>query len=161
MKPIISSRKHIVQITLTNVAANAANTTVIVSAVQDPTESNPVEVKPGSIVKAVYVEMWYNGDGAQPPTITTIFAKNPNGVGSPNPTEFQNLHNFKNKSNFLEVHQGLVGDSNSNPVPFYRHWIKIPKGKQRMALGDQITLSVKTITEEIQFCGMMIFKSYT
>ncbi len=160
MHPIINSEKRIVQITLSTIPVTTVANTPIVIAEQDPTASAPTNVAAGTVVKAVYVEMWYLGTGQQPPTMTVILHKLSSGGGNPDSTEMGNLNAWENKKNILETHQGFIGDANTNPVPMFRQWIKIPKGKQRFGLGDSLVLSAKSISDEVQFCGVFIFKAY-
>ena len=161
MRPIIQSQKRIVQVTLSNVAVGASSAIIIANATQGAQTNAPDDVPVGSIIKAVYAEIWLLGDGQQPNTSTVMICKVPADSGGPSAVEFQNLNAWANKNNIFEMHQGLVGDANTNPVPFFRGWIKIPKGKQRMAIGDQLQFNIKAITEGIQFCGVFIFKVYT
>ncbi len=157
---MVNSEKRIVQITLGHIAAMAQGSTNIVSARQDPTASDPREIKIGTIVKAVYLELWLLGDGQQPNTTSVWFYKLPSGVGVPTAGVIADMNGWDNKNNIFEAHQGLVGDANTNPVPFFRGWIKIPKGKQRMSIGDKIGFSILAITEGMQFCGLAIYKAY-
>ncbi len=148
------------QITLTNIATGVADLTDIINGEQDPTVSSPTDVAAGTVVKAVYAELWLMGDGQQPATVTTCIIKVPNGGSGPSTGEMTNLNAYNSKRNILEMHQGLIGDANTNPSPFYRGWIKIPKGKQRFGLGDKLVLAVKSISEGTQMCGLFIFKAY-
>ncbi len=163
MRPVIQSEKHLVQITLSSVVALDSATETIVNAVQDVTPGNPRHVPVGAIVKAVYVELWLLGTGQQPNTTTVIVEKTPGSSRDTDitATEMGDLHGYFNKKNILETHQGLIGDANTNPVPFFRGWIKIPKGKQRFGLGDRFQLSIKAITEDVQYCAVFIYKAYT
>ncbi len=161
MRQIINSEKRIVQVTLSNVAVGDTAIVTIVNAQQSPTASNPTHVKVGTIVKAIYAEMWVMGAGQQPSTLTTLVMKNPGGDQNIDSTDMTNLNGYNQKNNIFELHQGLVGDANTNPAPFYRGWIKIPKGKQRMALGDLFQFAIKSITEGSQFCGFFIYKAYS
>ncbi len=162
MRPIIQSQKRIIQYTLTTLPTGGAVVELaIASAKQEISTANNIDVLVGSIVKAVYIELWYLGDGQQPATVEAVFIKSPAGNTGPDSTEFQNLNDFNNKANIFEFHQGLIGDANANPIPFWRGWVKIPKGKQRMALGDTLTIRTKAVTESAQICGMAIYKVYT
>ena len=160
VRPIINSEKRIVQVTLTNVVVNTAESVNIVIGLQDPSAAAPSNVLVGSIVKAVYCEMWVMGTNQQPSTITTLIHKVEGGSSNIDATEFTNLNTYNQKKNILEMHQGLIGDANTNPVPFYRGWVKIPKGKQRIGINDRIQFSIKAITEDVQFCGIFIYKVY-
>jgi len=160
MRPIINSEKRIVQLTLSTVMVGDTLGINLVAAVQDPGATNPLQVAAGTVVKAVYLEYWLLGTSAQPPTVTTVIEKSVSGSSSITSSEMTNINAYSNKKNILEMHQGIIGDANSNPIPFYRGWLKIPKGKQRFGLGDTLTFSVKSITEETQLCGLCIFKAY-
>ncbi len=160
MRPIINSEKRIVQQTLGNVPTATVGTILIASCVQDPIATSPTQIRPGTAVKAVYVELWILGSGAQVATSTAILYKLSSGGADPDSTEMGNLNAWANKKNILESHQGINGDNNSNPIPVFRNWIKIPKGKQRFGLGDNLKIAIKSITDEVEFCGLFIFKAY-
>ncbi len=161
MRSIINSRKHLVQTTLSEAAANSIIATVLVDAKQNPDQDIAVEVEPGAVVKAIFVEYWVLGGGQQPSTMTYLIEK-VDATSAPVTNGFMStLHTYPGKKQILEMHQGLVGDANANPIPVFRHWIKIPKGKQRFGLGDRLVLTIRSITEATQICGFAIFKSYT
>ncbi len=160
MKAIINSEKRIVQQTLSTVNEGVTQTALVVECKQDVNPSSPQEVSPGTVVKAVYVEMWFFGLGQQQSTTTTVFGKLVGTEPTISSVEMGDLNAYAGKKNLFEIHQGLVGDVNSNPIPFYRDWIKIPKGKQRMGIGDRLFLAVKGITDDTQFCGLYIYKAY-
>ncbi len=161
VRPIINSEKRIVQTSLTQVTAgNVANVTLAI-AKQDPLATSPQDVKVGTSIKAIFVEYWFIGSAAQPPTVTATISKIPGGVPVPDALQMQDLNGWNNKKNILKTTQGFVGDSNTNPVPLFREWIKIPKGKQRFGISDRIVLSVKAIvTDDVEFCGVAVFKAY-
>ncbi len=160
VRPAVNSEKHILQITRTDVAALATANQNIALARPDVSSSDPTAVRQGCTIKAVYLELWLLGDGQQPSTTTVAFYKIENLGASPTFGEMQDLNAWNNKKNVLELHQGLIGDANTNPVPFFRGWIRIPKGKQRIGLGDAIKFTVSAITEGTSFCGLAIFKEY-
>ncbi len=160
VKPMINSEKRIVQITLSNVTALAVGGQTVVNCVQDVNTADPTEVSPGTVVKAIYAELWLLGTGQQPNTSMVFFEKRPANAPVIDFAGAQNTNAYFNKKNILEMHQGLIGDANTNPVPFFRGWIKIPKGKQRFGLGDKFGFIVSAITEDVQFCGLIIFKAY-
>ncbi len=130
----------------------------------DAQPTTPIEVAVGAIVKAVFVELWILGEGAQPCTCTWIIEKTTNDVSPATQTQMQNLHDYPNKKNIFKTGQGVIGDSNSNPIPVIREWIKIPKGKQRFGLGDELGIVVSCIGEAdngLEICGLAIYKEYT
>ncbi len=146
---------------LTTVEENSVVSTIIVTAVANPTDNNHVRV--GAIVKAVHVELWYLSSAAQPTFQVSTVEKLVGGSGSATSGQMSDLNTYPNKKNIFETSQGLVGDSNSNPMPVFKHWIKIPKGKQRMGLGDAIVINVAARGEannDVEICGMYIYKEY-
>ncbi len=156
----IHSTKHFVQTAVVNLASGSRTNVDIVSAVaQGSTLSTTAQVWEGEVVKAVYVEYWVSGDTASK-TVNAIVLKLPSGVGVPSFTEMNNLQTYDNKKNILVTHQGLA-PSSGNIIPIFREWIAIPKGKQRMGLGDKITMVIAATGTIVNFCGINIFKSYT
>ncbi len=128
-------------------------------AVQNVTASR--HVVQGASVKAIYIEMWILAGGQQPGSITMTVEKLPAGATAPNFTDMATLNSYKNKKNIFYTTQGVTGDANSNPIPFLRQWIKIPKGKQRMGLGDLIIATLSANVEDATHCGLIIYKSYS
>ncbi len=161
MKAIINSEKRIFQLTLTSLLTGVAVNIDLIKVVQDiGTGVDAREVLPGTVIKAVYVELWYLGAAQQPTTMTTCIIKLPGDAPGPDADDLGSLNSYNNKKNILETHQGIVGDANANPIPAFRGWIKIPKGKQRFGLGDKLIVSNKSITEDTELCGVVIFKAY-
>jgi len=75
----------------------------------------------------------------------------------------QILHDYPNKKNLFKTSQGLLGDANSNAVPIFREWIAIPKGKQRIGLGDTLVFNLAALGEmdqDVEVCGLVIYKEY-
>jgi len=122
--------------------------------------TNTDEVAVGSVIKAVYVEVWCLSDDAMGFGSTNItFEKVPSGGAAMNFGNSQALFQYPNKNNVLYITQGLVADQNSTPLPFMRMWIKIPKGKQRMSLGDRLVLNIAGITG-VTACLQLVYKEY-
>ncbi len=160
VRPMVTSHKHIKQISTSTVAFGAAANENIVIAAQDPVRTASTNCAVGAIVKAIYVEMWVMGADNQPTAAMLAVEKRPSGLSVMSFADSQNLHSYPNKNNLFEIHQGLVGDANSNPTPFFRGWVKIPKGKQRMSIGDTISLTLTGIVGDVEYCGMFIWKEY-
>ncbi len=163
MKAIISSRKHIVQTSLTVIEEQTRTSILLVNAIEAQA-SIPNEVVVGAVVKAVYIELWLLGESSQPCTATWMLEKVQNSAGSASQAEMQALDTYTNKRNILKMGQGIIGDSNSNPIPVIREWIKIPKGKQRFALADQLRFNVSCIGEAsngLEICGFALYKEYS
>ncbi len=160
MKMVIQSVKHYIQYTLTQVMSGTTAAFSVIVAEQDY-EGAANRVPVGAVVKAVYIELWGMGPAAQPGTLSMSVEKVVAGAPSMTFLQAQSLHDYPNKKNIYYFTQGLVGDANSNPIPYIRQWIKIPKGKQRFGLGDKIVINVTSISEDNEFCGMAIVKHYT
>ncbi len=160
MRAIINSNKHIVQEGIDEVMAGTIKNLQIVIAVAEPNTSNSDEVEQGSIIKAVYVEMWLLAGSQQPGSVTVTLEK---VIASSTAMTFGAsalLYNYANKKNILFTSQGLTPDANGNPVPFIRQWMKIPKGKQRFGLNDKLVFNISANLENVTFCGLYIYKEY-
>jgi len=161
VRPTINSEKHLHPRSLITVDNGTIQNLNIAVAVKAPSTS--FEVREGAEVKAVWVEMWYLGSGSQPVIQTTVLEKISSGGPAMTQPDSTTLNDYLNKKNILYTTQGIVGDANSNPVPLLRDWYKIPKGKQRMGLGDKIVLNIASVAEaanDLEVCGMFIYKEY-
>ncbi len=161
VRPTINSEKHMRAISIQTVSDNTATTFKLATAVASPSVSS--EVRVGAVIKAVWIELWYMSSAAQPTFQVSTVEKVSSGGPDPTSAQMSALHDYPNKKNILQTSQGLIGDANSNPIPIFRDWVKIPKGKQRIGLGDAIILTVAARGEagnDIEICGMVIYKEY-
>ncbi len=162
MKALINSVKHIAQQSLAVIQEQAiAQINIAQTVVVEP--STPIDVVVGSAIKAVYCEYWLLGESSQPCTATWSFEKRVAGATAMTQAQGQLLQDYPNKRNIFKVGQGIIGDSNSNPIPVLREWIKIPKGKQRMAQDDVLVLNVSCIGDAdngLEICGLAVYKEY-
>ncbi len=160
MRPIIHSKKHIFQMSFTAVGTGAEVSEIIALAIEGAStvSNNVVE---GSVIKAMFVELWVLGS-TQDGFFTVILAKYPGGVNDATITEMAALHDWDNKKNIFYTTQGLApNESGANPVPILRTWIKVPKGKQRMGLGDSWKLQIASRgAGDINYCGQVTYKEY-
>jgi len=155
------THKHLRQRTPTEVAFGAIFTEDVAIASQNPDRTASAQCDVGALVKAVYVELWFlTGDNQPGSTVVTV-EKLPSGITPMTHAQSVNLHNYPNKNNLFYSTQGLVGDANTNPSPLLRQWILIPKGKQRMSIGDKLVVNITGLTNNISFCGMYIWKDRT
>lgn len=162
MRAPIVSRKHVVQHTQTNVVSLAvvSNQPILAQAVQDVNAN--FEVVEGSVIKAVYIERWIIGKGPSPTSYVMIVEKVPADAAVPTFTQMTTLDSYPNKKNILFTSQGLLPRDDANPIPVLRQWLKIPKGKQRFGLKDELRIVTANIgADDIEFCGLVIYKSYT
>ncbi len=159
MRAVIQSRKHYFQTSISTVTAGTVFTAVFTHAVDDPSTAGQVHV--GAIVKAVYVEYWLRSSGAIGTSGQAIVVKHPGGVNNPTAIEMAALTDWDNKKNILYTTQGLFNDQDADAIPIYKGWVKIPKGKQRQGLQDQIKLHVLLPVQDGHICGFATFKEYT
>jgi len=160
MRAPIHSIKHYNQTSLSTVAAGAALAIPIAKAVESTTANLANEVREGSIVKAVFVEMWVrSGDGVEGAVLVTI-VKTPQNA-TPTFANMIALHSYVNKKNIFYHTQGLSNDQNADAIPFVRGWFKIPKTKQRFGLGDSLFVVITAQANEADVCGFTTYKEYT
>ncbi len=159
MRPIIHSKKHIVQISQATVGqGSVVNTNLILA--QEAVSTTPDAVEVGALIKACYVEFWVSMDSASVVgSYTVVLTKDPGGNAAPSTTNLAALHDYDNKKNILFTAQGLLTPSDGGQVPVLRSWYKIPKGKQRFGLGDRLRLTIRNNNAtaiDINFCGLAI-----
>ncbi len=162
MKAPIVSRKHIVQFTEFTVASGAVLSHVYANSVhvQDVNQNN--EVIEGAVVKAIYLEYWYRSAVTNGASFVLILERVDRNAATPVFTDLTGLDNYVNKKNVLYITQGLVAGSGDNPIPLMRGWFKIPKGKQRLGLNDQIRVTVAALgANGLTGCGFGVYKSYS
>ncbi len=161
MRAPINSVKHILQHTTTQVTTGTVTTLVEAVGEHIQDVSNVQEVVEGSLIKAIYVEYWILGTFGEGSYVMCI-EKSESGNPSPIFTEMSTLNSYENKKNVLFISQGLIAEDNANPTPVLRQWVKIPKGKQRFGLKDKLRINFASLgSDDIQFCGFTLYKSYT
>ncbi len=162
MRPPIHSTKHYVQFPIDQIATGTAQSIILAQAVESTVANLAAEVAEGSIIKAVYVELWLENTGNLGESIVTISKDVRNNTG-PTFAQMANLFAFTNKKNILFTHQGLTSnDGTSQPTNVVRGWIKIPKSKQRFGLGDTLMINISnTSANDLNRCGMAIYKEYS
>ncbi len=161
---VIKSIKHYVHLTPTNIATAGILVIPIANAVVAPATGNASDVAEGSVIKAIYVEMWGVGQGSTgtTSTCTAIIEKRPSGVVAPTFANLANLGAYPNKKNVLYSTQGNFGSvANGSPTfNMFKGWIKIPKGKQRMGSDDNIDMAISANAQIVQACGLFTYKEY-
>ncbi len=160
MRPVITSKKHYVQVSLSTVLAGQNLQTIIADSVATQDVNAGFEVTEGSIIKAVYVEMWVRaGDTAGGSTLVTL-AKTVDKASISFADQI-NLHDYANKKNVLYHTQGITNDQDADATPFMRGWFKIPKSKQRFGFGDRLVLGIAAQALDNIVCGFFTYKEYT
>ncbi len=159
----INTVKHYVQMENTSTATGARRSVELVDAIVAPATAGTESVKEGAIVKAIFIELWVKSS-ATAGTFTKFqlaFEKVPTAVAPLTFTQMNNLQAYENKKNILFFSQGVIGDLTTQALPVVRQWFKVPKGKQRMGLGDRLVLAISATSQAIQTCGFATFKEYT
>ncbi len=162
MKAPITARKHYVQFTEFNVASATVTELALVDAKDLLAVNAPNEVVEGSVVKAIYVELWLTTDAATTGSFVVVLEKVESEAATPVLTEMTTLMNYNNKKNILFCSQGILAtEASGNPTPVMRQWFKIPRGKQRMGQDDQIRVLVAAIgANQITGCSFSTYKEY-
>ncbi len=162
VRPIIHTIKHIVQIDNTLITTGNISTIKIADTVNNQTLPTATsDVAQGAIIKAVWCEMWLKGQGASDADtrFTAVIYKTPSGVTTPTIANMSNLMAWPNYNNILWTSQGVIGGvGGGQSIPIIRQWIKIPKGKQRMSLDDEINITILAIGTDFQHCGVFVYK---
>ncbi len=162
MRAPIVSRKHYVQFTQFIVASATVTDHVVAQAVAIQNVNTAPEVVEGSVVKAVFLEVWLLTNNTTAGTFVLAVMKSPSNSPTPNFSEMATLDSYDNKKNILFVSQGVLAPNGGNPTPVLRQWIKIPKGKQRMGLTDRFRVVIASIgSQDIVGCAFYTYKSYT
>ncbi len=162
MKAPIHSRKHYVQWTLSTALTVARNTEQIAKGVAVSAKDQPSEVEEGSVIKAVYIELWTLSSSSDGSEVVIICKDNSDGTG-PTYNESITLDVYNNKKEIFFVHQGLSSnDGITSPTIAFKGWIKIPKSKQRFGLGDTLNVIISNPSlNDLDYCGFATYKEYT
>ncbi len=159
MRPPITSEKHIVQFPIDTIVAGTHQSIPLVTVAASGAGADIVPI--GSILKAIYIELWLQSGVNAIGSHIFVVEKLQNGGDPIGFAAMAQLNDYNNKRNVFYTTEGLLAESNANPIPVIRQWLKIPKGKQRMAQGDKISLSISAQAGDIDRCGLSIYKSYT
>jgi len=160
VRPMVHSTKHYVQQSIGTSVVGTPTATDIVKSVSVVDKNIVSEVEEGNSVKAVYLEMWLRSAATAAASFTFIIVKRPSGLGAPTAANLAALDDWVGKKNVLYTSQGLVNDVDSTALSVHRGWVKIPKSKQRMGLGDIISWHLSAIGQSINFCGFETYKEY-
>ncbi len=162
VRPVVHSTKHYIQFPIDQIGTGLVQNNIIASGVAVVDKNLNSEVEEGSAIKAIFAEMWLQNEGTLGEFIATISKQTEFGLG-PTFLEMADLTGYTNKKNVFYTTQGLTSnDGVSGPVNILRGWIKIPKSKQRMGLGDILSLSISNVSaNDLVRCGICIFKEYS
>ncbi len=158
MRPRVNTRKHILNLSLFAVASGAINNQNLAVAVIAPDANTAGEVREGAIISAVYVEMWLTSDDTAAGTCITTLEKIPANGASMTAANSAALDSYKNKNNIFHIQQGLLAPNIQYPTAVIKGWFKIPRGKQRFALGDSLVLNTHGQSNGLAGCGFVLYK---
>jgi len=161
MRPIIHSIKHYVQFSLFTVTGGAVVAKAIANGVAADAQTDVDEVVEGSLIKAIYLELWIRSGEATAGSGQAIVYKLQSDATNPTAVEMAALGDWDNKRNILYTTMGLFNDADADAIPIFKGWLKIPKGKQRMGLGDDLNFSVFSPTIDLHVCGFATYKEYS
>ncbi len=154
--------KHFVALTNAGQASGAVAVHQVVNALAlGATINTTDDIIEGTLVQAVHVEYWLNNRGTDTTQFTLIVVKIPSNAANPTVTNMLNLQAYLNKKNILYTTQGNIGEKVNQSIPILNQWLLIPKGKQRFGLGDRLITALLPTGQEIDWCGMAIFKAKT
>lgn len=161
MKAVIKSTKHFNQFSPTTVLVTSISNFDVLEAVAVPDISTAIEVEEGSLVKQVYLEVWLTSEITETTgAFQLTLEKVPAGATPMTFAQSNSLGSYPNKKNVFYTTRGLSPNSTANPVPIVRGWFSVPKGKQRMGLGDKVIMNITAITNPLTWCGFMLYKEY-
>ncbi len=158
MRPRVHTEKHMVQFSLGTVASGALTGNVLVNTPQTTTPSTPSEVREGSTISAVYVEMWLTSDDGGQGTAIVTLEKRDGGVPIMTAANSASLDSYNNKKNVLHTFMGLIGGNTQYPTAAFRGWLKIPRSKQRFGILDSLILNIHGQSNGVSFCGFATYK---
>ncbi len=161
VRPMVHSTKHYVQPGLRSIVSGVVESHVIVEAVAIADVTDSDEVGEGNSVKALYVESWIRASGASPGAYIMTVYKNPGTGQTFTAAQMAALFDAENKKNIIFTSQALVNDNDADAINIVRGWLKIPKSKQRMGLGDRWVMSTEAIGVDMTICGFETYKEYT
>ncbi len=160
VRPTVHSTKHYTQFSISTVTGGQVDELDIIEAVAVANKDISKEVEEGASIKAVYIELWARAGSTTPASGQMIIFKTTNSAG-PSTTNMAALNNWPNKKNIFYTTMGLFNDQDADAIAIYKGWLKIPRGKQRFGLGDQLRIAVFSPTIDLQLCGFATYKEYT
>ncbi len=155
MRPVINTEKHYVQSSLFAVASGALTQIVIAFA---DSGTAATSVRQGSVISAVYVEMWLTSDDAAAGSVICTLEKSPGSGAVMTVAESAALFSYDNKKNVLHTQMGLLGPNVQVPIAVIKGWFKIPKSKRRFGLEDALVLNIHGQSNGVSGCGFFTYK---
>ncbi len=156
LRPQVHTEKHIVQFSLASVASGAITILTIADAVAVP--STVTNVREGSTIASVFIEMWVQSDDTTQGSNISTLEKLSGDMSGMAAGESASLNSYSNKKNVFHTRMGLISDQDSYPTNVMSGWYKIPKGKQRFGLSDKLVLNLHGQSNGFTLCGFATYK---
>ncbi len=159
---IVDSNKNIVS-AFTAATAGTKTAILIAEAQDSPTLAVTQDVERGCSIKAIWIEFWVSATAEAAVGIThgidMYLFKNP---GSNLTSPIPGTEGSSNEKRFIfKVWKGLIGARTQGFQPYsWKGWIKIPKGKQRMAVNDIWQLVFQSTGVNVLVCHKFVYKWY-
>ncbi len=152
----INSVKNIIDGTFLGVTGGTNTEVQVAATVNDYSGANPKDVPIGAKVSSIYlfVQMLPATGTAN---VDFYVMKRPVGVGTPNPgaTGGDSARKF-----ILHEEKGIPGNAADGAYPLtFKGVVRIPRGRQRMAEGDQILVMLRG-ADQYNACVKCIYKFY-
>ncbi len=160
VRPMVHSIKHYVQYSIFTVVGGTVVSKTIANAVATDVSQGIDKVVEGSSVKAIYVELRARAGDTVGASGQMIVFKAQADTGNPNAVDMAALGDWDNKRNIFYTTMGLFNDQDADAIALFKGWIKIPRGKQRFGLGDDLNFSIFSPSVDLQVCGFATYKEY-
>jgi len=147
-----------VQQSLFAVASGAITAFTVAIGVQDVAAASVTNVREGSVITAVYIEMWVSSDDAASGSAIITLERRPSAGTAMTAAQSAALNAYPNKKNILHTFMGLTPSNVQYPMAAIKGWFKIPKGKQRFGIGDILVLNLHGQSNGLSACGNFIYK---
>ncbi len=158
MRPTINTEKHVVQFSLFAVASGAITNLLLAVGKQTVAAATREEVREGSKIANVYIEMWVSSDDAASGSVIVTLERLTGGQGLMSTADSAALDSYDNKKHVLHTVMGLTPSNVQYPMAVLKGWFKIPKGMQRFGQEDQLRLNIHGQSNGISGCGFAIYK---
>ncbi len=164
LAPIVTVKHYVQQTNQAVTASNVLNQPLVDAVAVGAAHSNTFDVTEGSVIKAVHLDFWVMNNGATGTStqFVAILEKVVANQTAATVTNLANLQAYPNKKNILNSFQGNLAANidGANSTTYMQGWFAIPKGKQRFGAGDSLILSVVSVGQDVEICGMTTYKEY-
>ncbi len=156
MRPVIHSRKEIVDSTLLGVTGGVVSNVLVADAINDYT-GLVGQVETGSVIKSIYLFVQILPSATGTANVDFYVIKRPNGITDPVPGA---VGGTSARKYVLHEEKGIPGNASDGAYPLtFKGVVRIPKGRQRMGEGDDIRIVLRG-TDDYNACVKCIYKVF-